>query len=185
VLLVGTATSASWSFVPLRIAAGGGGPFLVGLGACLAALVEIPFMRASARLGKHSGLRTLYVTGCAIYVAMMLAWALVANPVVVALIKTVSGAGFGLTYVALVVITGRLMPATLQNTGQALMQTTGQGIAPIVGSALGGLVYQHLGAPTLFAGAAALTAAGASVAWRTLSGGSFQSARNAERPAAP
>ena len=183
VLFVGTATSAAWNFVPLRIASHGGGPFLVGLSACLAALVEIPFMQAGSWFGRHVGLRTLYAIGCAVYVAMAIAWALVANPVVVALIKAASGVGFSLTYVALVVITGRLVPANLQNTGQALMQTTGQGIAPIVGSAVGGFVYGHLGPPTLFLGSGVLTAAGAAIAWRALEGGAFSSTRSGEHSA--
>lgn len=52
---------------------------------------------------------------------MMIGWAVVANPSVVALIKMGGGAGFGLMYAALVVATGQLMPEKLQNTGQALM----------------------------------------------------------------
>jgi PPP family 3-phenylpropionic acid transporter len=185
VLLVQTATSACWSFVPLRIQGQGGGPFLVGLAASLAAWVEIPFMASSAWLSRHVGLRALYVGGCIVYVGMMLGWAVAADPLVVALIRTVSGAGFGLTYVALVVITGRLVPAELGNTGQGLVQTVGQGIAPIVGSAAGGFVYRHLGPRTLFASAAVLTLVGAAFAWRTLSGGAFAADLRAGRSGAP
>jgi MFS transporter, PPP family, 3-phenylpropionic acid transporter len=167
-LLVSVATWGAQSFVPLRIASRGGGPFLVGLAACVAAVIEIPFFRASGWLGQHVGLRVLYATGCGIYVLMMIGWALVANPTVVALIKMGGGAGFGLMYAALVVATGRLMPGKLQNTGQALMQMSTMGIGPILGSAVGGVVFQRLGAPALFAGAAALVAVGAGVVWRAL-----------------
>ncbi len=167
-LLVSVATWGAQTFVPLRIASRGGGPFLVGLAACVAAVIEIPFFRASGWLGQHVGLRVLYATGCGIYVMMMIGWALVANPTVVALIKMGGGAGFGLMYAALVVATGRLMPGELQNTGQALMQMATMGIGPILGSAVGGVVFQRLGAPALFAGAAAVVAVGAGVVWRAL-----------------
>jgi len=172
-LLVSTATWGAWSFVPLRIAARGGGPFLVGLAACVAAIVEIPFFRASGWLGEHVGLRRLYLSGCAVYVVMLVAWSLVAAPAVVAAIKMIGGAGFGLTYAALVVITGRLVPERLRNTGQALMQISTVGIGPVVGAAVGGLVYRHLGPPTLFASAAVLASVGAIVVWRALSGDAF------------
>lgn len=169
-LLVSVATSAAWSFLPLRIVSRGGGPLLIGLSAAVGAVVEIPFFRASAWLGEHVSLRALYASGVGIYVAMLVAWSVVSDPVAVASIKVAGGAGFGLTYAALVVITGRLVPDRLRNTGQALMQTFGAGIGPVVGAAIGGLVYQHLGAPTLFAGAAVGASLGALVVWRALSG---------------
>lgn len=169
-LLVNMAAFGAASFVPLRIAAKGGGPFLVGLAACVAALVEVPLFRASSRLVERFGLRRLYAAGCGVYVATMLGYALVSQPAVVAAIRAGAGAGFGLTYAALVVITGRLVPERLRNTGQALMQVTGMGVGPILGQAAGGLVYRHLGPPTLFASAAALIAVGTLVVWRALSG---------------
>jgi PPP family 3-phenylpropionic acid transporter len=169
-LVVSTATWGTWSFVPLRIASRGGGAFLVGLAAGLAAVVEIPFFRASAWLGRVAGQRLLYAAGCGIYIAMMVGWALVPAPGVVAAIKVVGGAGFGLTYAALVVITGRLVPRELQATGQTLMQVTGNWIGPILGSAAGGFVYRHVGPPALFGGAAALLSVGVVVVWSSLRG---------------
>lgn len=180
-LLVSTATWGAWSFVPLRIVARGGGPFLVGLAACVAAIVEIPFFRASGWLGEHVGLRRLYLSGCAVYVVMLVAWSLVAAPSLVALMKMIGGAGFGLTYAALVVITGRLVPERLRNTGQALMQISTVGIGPVVGAAVGGVVYRHLGPPMLFASAAVLASIGAVVVRQALSGDEF--ARTVHRTA--
>jgi PPP family 3-phenylpropionic acid transporter len=170
VVLVSTATWGAWSFVPLRIQARGGGPFLVGLAAGVTAVIEIPFFRASSWLAGHVGLAVLYVAGCAVYVTMLVGLALAANPVAIAFIKMAGGAGFGLTYSALVVITGTLVPEHLRNTGQALMQIASSGVGPVVGVAVGGVVYRWLGATTLFLGAAGLTAIGAVVVWRSLAG---------------
>jgi MFS family permease len=167
-LIISTAASAGWSFVPLRIASGGGGPLLIGVSAGLAAVVEIPFFRASGWLGEHVGMRVLYVAGASIYAVMLLGWGLVSNPTAVAAIKVAGGAAFGLTYAALVVITGRLVSVRLRNTGQTLLQIFGAGIGPIVGPAVGGFVYVHLGPSSLFLIAAAGVVAGILVVWRAL-----------------
>ena len=121
-LLVSAAAWGAGSFVPLRIARGGQGEFLVGIAASVAALIEIPIMRASGWLGEHLGMRRLYLTGCAVYVAMLIGWATLSSPIAAAVIRMVSGLSFGLTYVAMVVITARLVPHRVRNTGQALMQ---------------------------------------------------------------
>jgi PPP family 3-phenylpropionic acid transporter len=186
VFLVSVASSAAWSFVPLRIAVRGGGPFLIGLSAGVAALIEIPFFRAGAGLTARFGLRTVYTIGAAVYLGTMVAWSLTADPTLVAAVKGLGGIGFGLVYGASVVITGRLVPPDLRNTGQTVSQTVSMGVAPIVGSGVGGLVWVHLGPTTLFAAAAACTAVGAAVVWLALSGGVVASARPpapAEAPA--
>ena len=72
------------------------------------------------------------------------------------------------TYAALVVITGRLVPLELRNTGQALMQIFGAGIGPIVGPAVGGFIYVHIGPSSLFLVSAAGVLAGIVVVWRAL-----------------
>jgi PPP family 3-phenylpropionic acid transporter len=132
--------------------------------------VEVPFFRASGRLAEHMGLRAVYLSGIAVYVLMLVAWALLASPVAVALIRVLGGVGFGLTYAALVVITGRLVPERLRTTGQALMQVATVGLGPVLGAAVGGVVYRRLGASTLFGSAAAVATFGAAVIWWALSG---------------
>ncbi len=173
ILVVSVSTVAAWSFVPLRIVSRGGGPFLIGLSASLAALVEVPFFRASGWLGEHVGLRALYTLGAGIYALTIASWAFVGNAAAIALVKVLSGAGFGLTYAALVVIAGRLVPERLQATGQTLMQIFGAGIGPVVGTAAGGFIYRNLGPTTLFAAAAIGTAIGVAIVWVALSGSAF------------
>lgn len=177
--LIAVASSAVITFVPLRISSRGGGPFLIGLAAGIAATIEIPFFRASGRLVDRFGVRTLYVIGVAIFMTLMVFAALVSGPVAASVFRALSGAGFGLMYPSLVVIAGRLLPTHLRNTGQGIVQTTGNGIAPIVGGAVGGLVYEHLGAGALFLGAAACTAFGTLIVWAALSGAAFTRSRAA------
>lgn len=167
-LLLSAATSSTDGFVPLRMLGEGGGPFLIGVAAGIAAVIEIPIFTASASLGARFGMRNLFLAGTAIVVVTLVGWSVADTPAAVAAFRMLSGAGFGLKYVALVVLTDRLVPQHLRNTGQALMQMATWGIGPIVGPAIGGFVYVHLGPPTLFAGAAGLASAGGVLAWWAL-----------------
>jgi PPP family 3-phenylpropionic acid transporter len=167
VSLATAATQAAWTFVPLVIAGGGGGPFLVGVSAGLAAIVEIPVFAAGGAIGRRLSQKTIYITGIAIYTATMLAWAATQNPETVSILRAASGVAFALVYPSLVVITGTLVPREFRNTGQVLLGTS-RDLAPILGSAVGGIVYSQLGASALFLGAAACAAAGAVIVWIAL-----------------
>ncbi len=166
-LLTSGAAATAWNFAPLRITESGGGPFLVGLSFALAAYIEVPFMRSGRRLGERFGLPRVYVSGVAVYVLLMLLWSITSDPVVITVTTAIRGAGFGLSYVALVVLMGRLVPPSLRNSGQVLMQTA-SGFGPVLGQAVGGVVYSRLGPSVFFAGAAVVAAAGAGVIWRVL-----------------
>jgi PPP family 3-phenylpropionic acid transporter len=178
VLVLAVSTHAAWDFVPLRIVSGGGGPFLVGVSSGVSAFVEIPFMRSTPSLAARFGLRAVFAAGSAVYVAASVAWALLGDPVAVTAIRIAIGLGFGLVYVALVVMTGRLVPDRVRNSGQALLSICSFGLAPVIGGALGGLVYEHVGPVELFAGSAVGVAIGALGVW-------FATARVEDRPLQP
>jgi PPP family 3-phenylpropionic acid transporter len=169
VLLMAAATNGTWAFLPVRIASAGGGAYLVGLAAGLAAVVEIPIMRWSPRLSRSVSLRTIYVGGVLTYIVLLLSWSLASSPLAISLVTTMRGVGFALTYVSMVLIVGRLVPASLQNTGQVLMQTVAMGLAPVLGNVVSGAVYSTLGPQVFFLGAAAATAFSAVIIWMTLS----------------
>ncbi len=67
VLFVWTGFNAAWNFIGLKIARGGGGPLLIGIGVALGGLVEVPIMRMSSRLSVRIGLRPVYAAGCIVY----------------------------------------------------------------------------------------------------------------------
>jgi PPP family 3-phenylpropionic acid transporter len=164
-LVFGASQHAAWDYVPLRIESGGGGPFLVGIAAGVAAFVEIPFMRSSGALMNRFGTRALFVAGGAVYVLASLAWSAVTAPGAVTAVRIAVGVGFALTYVSIVVMTGTLVPERLRNTGQTLAQMCTAGLAPIVGSVVGGWVFQHVGPPQLFLGSAVGLAAAIAIVW--------------------
>ena len=168
-LFVWTGFNAAWNFIGLKIAQGGGGPLLIGLGTCLGGLVEVPVMRVSARLSTRAGLRPVFVAGCAVYATGFLLWGLIESPRVVSALTVFEGAGFALLFTSAVVVTGRMLPSTLYATGQSLGGTVAFGIAPILGAGIGGWVFDRFGTVVLYLGASALALIGGAVAWRALS----------------
>jgi len=168
VLLVWTGFNAAWSFIALKIEQGGGGAFLVGVGTALGGVVEFFVMRSSSRLQRRHGLRHLYAAGCTTYAVAFLLWGLIDDPTIVSVLTVLEGVGFTLLFTTTVAIVGRMLPASLYSTGNAIGAMVGFGIGPIVGAGLGGLVYDSIGAVALYVGASCLALAGAVVAWFAL-----------------
>jgi PPP family 3-phenylpropionic acid transporter len=168
VLLIWIAFNAAWNFIALRIADQGGGALLVGLGTALGGITEVPVMRSSSRLQARFGLRRVFMLGCGVYALGFLLWGSVSDPTVLSALTMLEGVGFSLLFTTSVVIVGRLLPASLYSTGNAVNAMVGFGIGPIIGAGIGGFVYQRLGAGVLYGSASALAVSAAVVAWFAL-----------------
>ena len=148
--LLGVSLAATSNFLTVQINVLGGGAFLVGAAAAFQALTEIPTMGYTHVLTRYVSQRVLYATGCAIYVAVFIAWAFTSSAVVAAFLKLGVGVSFALTFVAAVVITEQLSPPRLRATSQALMRSVTFGLAPIFGSLAGGFLYSAAGPRVMF-----------------------------------
>jgi PPP family 3-phenylpropionic acid transporter len=168
VFLVWTGFNAAWNFIGITIAARGGGPLLIGIGAALGGLVEVPVMRSSPRMQRRFGLRRMYTAGCALYAVGYLLWGSVTNPTILSLLTVFEGLAFATLFTSGVVIVGRMLPPSLYSTGNSVAQMVGFGLGPIVGAGLGGLIYEATGPFTLYVAAAACAIAAAIVAWFVL-----------------
>ncbi len=133
----------------------GGGVLLIGVAASLQAVTEVPTMALSGRLAKRADHRGLFAAGCAIHLAVFIAWSLLSSPLLISLVELVIGVGFALTYVGTVVIADDLVPKPLRATGQGLAKAGAFGLAPVVGTLGGGLLHGLLGPGPLFLAAAA------------------------------
>jgi MFS transporter, PPP family, 3-phenylpropionic acid transporter len=162
--LLGASSAAAQNFVTLQINVLGGGALLIGAAAAFQALTEIPTMGSTPRLSRRLSHKTLFAIGCGVYVLVFLAWALVSDPVALALLKLAAGVAFALTFVSAVLIADHLTPAHLRATGQALVKAVLFGLAPIAGSYAGGVVYGGLGARAMFLAATVVMAVAAGVA---------------------
>lgn len=164
-LLVNAAFAATWNFLALRILDVGGGAFLVGLGASLQAAAEVPVMRATPRLARRFGQRSLFVAGCATYAAVFLSWGFLSDGTSISVLRLVAGIGFALIYVSSVVVVADLVPERLRATGQSWARGIAYGLAPVAGTLIGGLLYEFAGARAMFVVSSAVAAAAASLAW--------------------
>ncbi|HEY6567886.1 MAG TPA: MFS transporter [Actinomycetota bacterium] len=167
-LLVWIGFNAAWNFISLKIADGGGGPWLVGLGTALGGMIEVPMMRSSSRFQARWGLRRVYALGCMIYATGFLLWGLIENPTIVSLLTVLEGMAFSLLFTTSVVVVGRLLPSSLYSTGNSVAQMVGFGLGPIIGAGVGGYIYQHAGPVVLYSLASAFAVAGAITAWFAL-----------------
>jgi PPP family 3-phenylpropionic acid transporter len=163
--LIFTPYMAAYSFAAVQIAALGGGALFVGLAAGLQAAAEVPSMIATSRFAHRMRPAHVFAAGAAFYLLVYAIWAVVHDPLVLALTRTIAGLGFGLTYVGSVVIADELVPARLRATGQAASRAVSSGLAPVVGSIGGGVIFGTLGPVSFFVTAAVLTAAAVVVAW--------------------
>jgi len=157
--LLGAAFGSTGNYITLQIDVLGGGALIIGAASAFQAFTEVPTMAYMHVLVARFGTRRLYAAGCAIYVAVFVAWAFVTSPLGIALLRLVCGVGFGFIAVGAVVIADELIPAHLRATGQALVKSTMFGLAPIAGTLGGGLVYAALGPQTLFIASAVLAGA--------------------------
>ena len=167
-LLLWFGFSGAWNFIPLKILDEGGGPLLIGFGAALGGLVEVPMMRSSSNLSERFGIRAVFMTGCVIYALGFLLWGIVDDPQVLSVLTFLEGVAFALVFTMSVVIVGKLVTPTLSSTGQAVAATVGFGVAPILGGLVGGWVYEHLGPAFLYGGASIVALIACAIAYRAL-----------------
>lgn len=162
--LVMGASFATSSFLSLRIDGLGGGLLVVAIAAAVQATAEVPVMLGMRRLCETFGRYALYAAGCACHAIAFGAWAVLEDPVWIAVVKLVAGVGYALVYVGSVIIVDDLVPPALRASGQGVAKAVTFGVAPIVGSAAGGLLYGMAGPGAMFAAAGVAVTAGAVVA---------------------
>ena len=98
---------------------------------------------------------------------MIVALALLADPVVMVAIRSLTGVAYAGLTVGMVLAFAELLPASLQATGQGLWLVTASIVALGVGVA-GGALYEAAGASALFFVTGSLSLAAAVLAMRAL-----------------
>jgi PPP family 3-phenylpropionic acid transporter len=165
ICLAHVAILASYTFLPLRIVALGGGAFDVALSAGIAALFEVVGMLGAGVVAARVGLRGLFALAALLYAACLLTWVVLDQPLAIVATRVFTGLGFSGVAIASTLTLGSLLPAELQATGQALLQTVAFGLGAVIADLFGGLLYAAGGPGPTFALAAATAAASAALAW--------------------
>lgn len=159
---------AGFTFLALRLLELGGQPSDIALSAGISALAEIPAMALIPRIVRRTGTRALLAGGMALYAAVLVSWAFLADPSLIVATRLVSGLAFAAITIAAVMTIATMLPSELQATGQGLYQTVGFGAAAVIANALGGVVFGLGGAMPLFLGCAVLAVVGAAVIWKAV-----------------
>jgi MFS family permease len=158
------------TFIGIRIVELGGRPSDVALSFGLASAAEIPGLVAAGWLGRRVGLRWLFVASIVLYGLCIFSWGVLPYVAVINATRVVSGLCNGSLMAARVLMVPRLLPQSLQATGQVLFQAATLGFGSVMGSVVGGVVYGSFGPTFFFVTAGGVAIAGGVGAWLVLAG---------------
>jgi MFS family permease len=158
------------TFVGVRIVDLGGQPSDVALSFGLASIAEIPGLVAAGWIGRRIGLRSLFVGSLLLYGGCVMAWGILPFVVAINATRLITGLCNGSLMAARVLMVPRLLPQSLQATGQVLFQAATLGFGTVIGSVIGGVVYGWLGPTFFFLAAGGVAIAGGMGAWFVLAG---------------
>jgi len=158
------------TFVSIRIVELGGQPSDVALTFGISALAEVPGLVVASWLGRRIGLRPLTAASLIGFGLCIASWAFLPSPDAINATRLLTGLCYGSFTAARVLLVNRLLPASLQATGQGLVQAATVGIGTVLGTALGGIAYGWLGPAGFFLGAALAAIGGGFWAAFALSG---------------
>ncbi|MGH2464552.1 MAG: MFS transporter [Candidatus Limnocylindrales bacterium] len=143
------------TFVSIRIVELGGHPSDVALTFGISALAEVPGLVLASWLGRRIGLRALSAGSLIGFGLCIASWAFLSSPDAINATRVLTGLCYGSFTAARVLLIARLLPSSLQATGQGLVQAGTMGIGTVLGTAIGGVAYGDFGAAAFFLGAAA------------------------------
>ena len=158
------------TFVGIRIVELGGKPSDVALSFGVSALFEVPGLMAAGWLGRRIGLRWLFVTSLVLYGLCVASWGILPSALAINATRLVTGLCYGSLLATRVLMVPRLLPRSLQATGQVLFQAATQGFGAVVGSVIGGVIYGSVGPTFSFAAAGCVLIAGGLASWFVLTG---------------
>jgi PPP family 3-phenylpropionic acid transporter len=158
------------TFIGIRIVELGGQPSDVAISFGVAALAEIPGLVAAGWLGRRIGLRWLFVASLLLYGLCITTWGILPYAVAINATRAVTGLCNGSLMAARVLMVPRLLPQSLQATGQVLFQAATLGFGTVMGSVIGGVAYSAFGPRFFFFAAGGVAIAGGIAAWFVLAG---------------
>jgi PPP family 3-phenylpropionic acid transporter len=158
------------TFIGIRIVELGGQPSDVAISFGVAAIAEIPGLVAAGWLGRRLGLRWLFVLSLILYGVCITSWGILSYALAINATRAVTGLCNGSLMAARVLMVPRLLPRSLQATGQVLFQAATLGFGTVMGSVVGGMVYGSFGPTVFFSAAGGVAIAGAVGAWFVMAG---------------
>ncbi len=148
--LIGAAFAMVWTFDSLFVAQLGGSNALIGAMRGLSALAELPPMQYSNRILRQLGdFKTLLLALLLLAISDFGYWMAGATWSIL-LVNIFKGLGYGLFFIAMIVIVDRRAPHGLSATYQGLTSAVAFGLAPTLVGPLGGWIYASIGPRAVF-----------------------------------
>ena len=165
-----TGLQGALTFIGIRIVELGGQPSDVALSFGVAAVMEIPGLVAAGWIGRRIGLRWLCLMSLVLYGMCIALWGVLPSAISINATRAVTGLCNGSLMAARVLMVPRLLPQSLQATGQVMFQAATMGFGSVLGSVVGGVAYKSFGPTVFFAAAGGVAILGGIGTWRVLAG---------------
>jgi MFS family permease len=127
--------------------------------------MEVPGLVCAGWLARRIGLRWLLLLSVVPFALFVALWGDLPSPAAIIVTRLLTGFFYGTLMAARVLAVARLLPASIQATGQSLAQAATVGLGSVLGALIGGAIYEALGAEAFFATSAVLTCAGGVGVW--------------------
>ncbi len=158
------------TFVGIRIVELGGQPSDVAISFGVAAVMEIPGLVAAGWIGRRIGLRWLCLVSLVVYGLCIALWGILPSAMAINATRAATGLCNGSLMAARVLMVPRLLPPSLQATGQVMFQAATMGFGSVVGSVVGGVAYKAFGPTAFFVAAGGVAILGGIGTWLALAG---------------
>lgn len=165
-----TGLQGALTFIGIRIVELGGQPSDVALSFGVAAVMEIPGLVAAGWIGRRIGLRWLCLMSLVLYGMCIALWGVLPSAISINATRAVTGLCNGSLMAARVLMVPRLLPQSLQATGQVMFQAATMGFGSVLGSVVGGVAYKSFGPTVFFAAAGGVAILGGIGTWLVLAG---------------
>jgi len=157
--LVGYGTAAAYNtFFALYLRSLGAGTGIVGIGAAIASLSELPVMALSGRIMARVGVKPLLLVSLGVAALRWGAYGLIHDYHIALAFGLLHGLTFAGFYTAGVTFIDRHVHASLRSTGQAVFNGATFGLGTMLGSNLFGVLFDRIGPNGMFLVASAICA---------------------------
>ena len=111
----------------------------------LGALMEVPGLVCAGWLARRVGLRWLLMLSVVPFALCIALWGALPSLTAIIVTRLVTGYFYGTLTAARVLVVPRLLPASIQATGQSLAQAATVGLGSVLGALIGGAIYESHG----------------------------------------
>lgn len=149
-ILVGSAFSIVWTFDTLFVTSLGVGNSMIGYMRGISALVEFPPMLFSGWILRRIGHMRAFLLSVFLLALSFFGYALANSAASILFVNVIKGLGYGLFFIAMVVIVDKRAPRGFSSTYQGITSAAAFGLAPAISAPLGGWLYDLISPRSLF-----------------------------------